>query len=208
MLEAGLLDADGIGPDRLSLADEGVLARLEKDPVYHETLMRFVSLRLLDWGMRKKDVCFLTGVSEYFVDHTGVALERHRGAAAGPWTLCRHREARREAAMFLHEWRVAGQPFTQRPSALALAVTYCRYFTWQWYDDQRERIDPSAALAIIRNVGSGELILRQCLRCERLSLQPHKPDGGARGGRSCSFCNCAMTRPMALTADHRIPSIT
>lgn len=205
MLDPALRRPDGGGLRRISLADEQLLVQLEGDPVYGETVKRFVALRLLDWGMRKKDACYLTRVSEYFIDNTAAPLERHRGAAAGPWTLCRHREARREAAMFLHEWQVARQPCVERPSAVALGAAYCRYYCWDWRDARRDQFDPSAALAIIRNVASGQLLLRRCLSCHRLSLQPHKPDGVARGGASCSFCNCAHTAPVALSSGGLVP---
>lgn len=189
----------------ISVADDEVLLLLERDPVYHETLMRFIALRLLDWGMRKKDVAYLCEVPSYFLTHTAAPLERTGGAGPGPWTICRHKVARREAAMFAIEWMRHDQPFTQKPSAVRLATAYSRYSWWSWRDASREHIDPSTALAIIRNVGCGELGLLRCLRCARISLQ-HA--GSGRGGASCSFCDCAHATPVTLTVDHRIPQGT
>ena len=209
MIQEPALPRPMAGVDRsLSLASDQTLLQLEQDPVYRETLMRFVSLRLIDWGMRKKDVAYLCGVSSYFLNNTAAAIEHTGGAGPGAWTICRHQVARREAAMFLVEWRVENEPFRQKPSAVRLATAYRRYVSWHFRDRRRQYIDPSTALAIIRNIASGQLRLHRCLQCTSLSLQVGKEKGEARGGTSCSFCGCPHSTQVPLTRDQRIPAAT
>ena len=84
MIQEPALPRPMAGVDRsLSLASDQTLLQLEQDPVYRETLMRFVSLRLIDWGMRKKDVAYLCGVSSYFLNNTAAAIEHTGGAGPG-----------------------------------------------------------------------------------------------------------------------------
>jgi len=177
--------------------------------------MRLVASRLVDWSMREKDICFICNVADYFLgkivgerndqgELEDGSNRRCRGSAPGVWSLCRNKKVRREAAKFAIDWIAGDQPFTSRPDPIAFEAAYRRYRNWGWKDHRRSHLGPSACLATIRNIGSGELLLHHCLMCRRPSVQPLNPDSSGRGGTRCSFCDSPHKTPCQLTADHRV----
>ena len=185
-----------------------------KRSTYRDTVMRLVAIRLLDWGMREKDICFICNVADYFLgkivgersddgELADGSNRRCRGSAPGVWSLCRNKKVRREAAKFVIDWIAADQPFTSRPDPIAFEATYRRYRNWGWKDHRRSHLGPSACLAIIRNIGSGELLLNHCVMCARPSVQPLNPDDSGRGGTKCSFCGGPHKTPYQFSADYQ-----
>ena len=179
--------------------------------------MRFVALRLLEWGMRDKDVRYLCGVADYFLINVAQELAaagkrsltkdgrvRRGGSAPGVWSICRNKQIRREAAMFVQEWVVAGQPFDKKPDPIAFEAAYRRYRDWGWREERRQRLSPSACLTVIRNIGCGELALNRCLMCERRSVQAATEHGGGRHAGNCSFCDSPHKVACPVTPDHRV----
>ncbi|MGE3738236.1 MAG: hypothetical protein AB7I59_01860 [Geminicoccaceae bacterium] len=193
-------------PDRSSVS--------VKRSTYCDTVMRLVAIRLLEWGMREKDICFICNVADYFLSKiVGERSDqgeledggnrRCRGSAPGVWSLCRNKKVRREAAKFVIDWIAADQPFTSQPDPIAFEATYRRYRNWGWKGHRRSPLGPSACLAIIRNIRSGELLLHYCMMCRRPSVQPLNPDSSGRGGTRCSFCDSAHKTPCQFTPNHR-----
>lgn len=200
-------------------ADEPVAAAAGEDAdairALHDAIMRYIALRLLGWGMREKDVHYLCAVSDYYLGKVAGALlpdslddgavaRRGRGAGAGVWSICRSRKVRREAAMFVADWLVAGQPFGKQPRPIEFESVYQRYRDWGWKNGCRDWLEPSTCLAIIRNIRSGELLLYRCVMCERLSIQALNPDCHGRSGSKCSYCESPHTIYCSLTPDHRV----
>lgn len=186
--------------------------------IYHETVMRFLALRLSSSDLRDKDIHEICGVSDYFLGSmakdrasagqrrlTRAGHARHGKRAPGIWSLCRTRKLRLEAAMFIVDWIVADQPFTTRPSPIALDRVYRRYQYWYWRDEERTLLSLSACLAIICNIRSGKLLLNRCLMCDRLSIEAAlQADGSGCGDINCSFCDSPHKTPCQFTPDHRV----
>lgn len=179
--------------------------------------MRRAAVRLLECGMRDKDVRYLCDVADYFLREVAEDLTRagkrtpardgrarRGGGAPGVWTICQSRNVRREAGMFVTDWVLAELPFTKRPDPIAFHDVYRRYRRWGWRDDQRTPLAPSASLAIIRNISSGEITLTRCVICRHLSIHPGSQEPGGRGGGSCSFCNSAHQHTCRFTTDQRL----
>lgn len=185
--------------------------------IHHETVMRFEALRLSKSGMRDKDIGSVCGVSDYFLGSMAkdpaVAGKRRRahdrrarrgGNAPGIWSLCRTKELRLEAALFIANWVVADQPFTSRPNPIALDRIYRRYLHC-WQDKERRLLGISACLAIIRHIRSGKLLLNRCLMCNRLSIEaPVQADGSGCGDSNCSYCGSLHKIPCEMTTDQRV----
>jgi hypothetical protein len=181
-----------------------------------DTIMRFVGIRLLDWGMREKDIRYLCAVPEYFLSKVAGELATksshgrnpaRRGSGGSPpgvWSICETKQARLEAARFVTDWVVADLPFEKRPDPVAFEEVYRRYRDWGWSFEQRHCLGPSACLAIIRNIRSGELALNSCVMCGRRSIQARVQRRIGRGGGRCSFCDSPHQAPSLLTPDHRV----
>lgn len=225
--QSGMRAAARSGRHIQQLLDEPVEAIFDDLPIpaddaaapglYRETVMRFLALRLSHSGMRDKDIHKVCSVSDYFLgsmakDLAGAGKRRlardgrarRGGSAPGIWSLCRTRKLRLEAAMFIFDWVVADQPFTSRPSPIALDRLYRRYRDW-WQDEERTLLSLSACLAIIRNIRSGKLLLNRCLMCGRFSIEPAvQADGSGAGGTDCSFCDSPHRIPCQFTPDQRV----
>jgi hypothetical protein len=185
---------------------------------YREAIMQFVAVRLSQSNLRAKDIGSVCGVSAYFLgniakDLAGVHKRRqvrdrgarHRRREPGIWSLCRTKELRLEAAMFIVDWVVDDQPFTSRPSPIALDRVYRRYQHWYWRDEERTLLGISACLALIRHIRSGKLLLNRCLMCNRLSIEaPVQADGSGCGDGHCSYCGSLHKIPCEMTSDHRV----
>lgn len=196
--------------------------RRETDPLAtngaacRDTTMRFVAMRLLAWGMREKDIRFLCEVPEYFLSRAAGELTAgggpggsparrgSRGGAPGIWSICETRRARLEAARFVTDWVVADLLFDRKPDPIAFEEVYRRYRDWGWAFEQRQWLAPSACLAIVRNIRSGELLLNHCLICKRRSIQARVQQRIGRGGGRCSFCDSPHKVACPFTPDHRV----
>lgn len=184
---------------------------------YREAVMQFVAVRLSKSGMRDKDIHKICGVTDYFLASMAKDLAsagkrrlardgrvRRGGREPGTWSLCRTKELRLEAAMFIANWVAVDQPFTSRPSPIALDRVYRRYQHW-WQDEERTLLSLSACLAIIRHIRSGKLLLNRCLMCPRLSIEaPVQADGSGCGDTNCSFCGSPHKIPSQFTPDQRV----
>lgn len=183
---------------------------------YRDTIMRFVAIRLLGWGMREKDIRYLCGVPEYFLSRVvselagesmpggNVARRGSGGSAPGVWSVCETKLARLEAARFVVDWVAGDLPFDKQPDPIAFEAAYRRYRDWGWSYERRHWLLPSACLAIIRNVRSSELLLNRCLMCKRLSIQASMRQRVGRGGGRCSYCGSTQKAPCLFTPDHRV----
>ena len=117
-------DADGY---------RGTVADADAAGIYRETVMRFLALRLSSSDLRDKDIHKICGVTDYFLasmakDLASAGKRRlardgrvgRGGREPGTWSLCRTKELRLEAAMFIANWVVADQPFVLRQPEPAL----------------------------------------------------------------------------------------
>lgn len=212
-------------PHTQQLLDEPIEELLDELPIQaddgdapstdRETVMQFMAVRFARAGMRHKDIRNVCGVSDYFLGNMArdPAGKRKRARdrrvrrgrrEPGIWSLCRTKELRLEAAMFIVDWVVADQPFTSRPNPIALDRIYCRY-RHCWQDKERRLLGISACLAIIRHIRSGKLLLNRCLMCKRLSIEaPVQADGSGCGDTDCSFCGSPHKIPCQLTPDQRV----
>ena len=196
--------------------------RLEPDPIAANThglsrhphaLRRHAPAWL---GHARKDIRYLCEVPEYFLSKVAGELtadgwhgHNHarrgsRGGAPGIWSICETRRARLEAARFVTDWVVADVAFDRKPDPIAFEEVYRRYRDWGWSFERRDWLAPSACLAIVRNIRSGELLLNHCLMCRRRSIQARVQQRIGRGGGRCSFCDSPHKVACLFSPDHRV----
>ena len=185
-----------------------------------ETLTRYHAMRLMEHSLLDIDTRQLCNVPDYFVRKLGhdLSLEcslaaaqseamrrsRHRGRnRPGVWSLCCRQTARLEAAMFTVDWALAGLPFTARPHPAALLWTYERYLHWGWEDEQRQTLDPSFCLAVLRLVHGGELALARCLLCAQLFVHPAAQSQVIATER-CPFCGSPHKEACGLDQEQQV----
>lgn len=185
-----------------------------------ETLTRYHAMRLMEHSLLDIDARHVCNVSDYFVRKLGhdLSLEcslaaaqseamrrsRHRGRnRPGVWSLCCRPTARLEAAMFTVDWALAGLPFTSRPHPGALLWTYERYLHWGWEDEQRQTLDPSSCLSVLRLVQAGELTLARCLLCMLLFVHPAAQSQVIATER-CPFCGSPHREVCGLDQEQRL----
>ena len=105
--------------------------------------------------------------------------------------------------MFTVDWALAGLPFTARPHPAALLWTYERYLHWGWEDEQRQTLDPSFCLAVLRLVHSSELALARCLLCTQLFVHPAAQSQVIATER-CPFCGSPHKEACLLDSEQRL----
>ena len=185
-----------------------------------ETLTRYYAMRLMEHSLLDSDTRPLCNVPAYFLrkliresrletspppaQSDPMHKSRRRGGGRpGVWSLCCRPTSRLEAAMFTVDWALAGLPFTAQPHPAALLWTYERYLHWGWEDEQRQTLDPSSCLAVLRLVHAGELALARCLLCRQLFVHPAQQSQVIATER-CPFCSSPHRQISHLDAEHRV----
>ena len=198
--------------------------RLEADPIAanttacRDTLMRFVAMRLLGWGMREKDIRYLCEVPEYFLSKVAGELtadgwhgHNHarrgsRGSAPGIWSICETRRARLEAARFVTDWVVADVPFDRKPDPIAFEEVYRRYRDWGWSYERRQPL--AGAIRLPGHVPQHPLrraAARTAASCAGgARSRPGQQRIAGRGGELCSFCDSPHKVACLPSPDHRV----
>ena len=186
-----------------------------------ETLTRYHAMHLMEHRLLDRDTRHVCNVSDYFLKKVGQELRleswpattqsaamhrtlRRGGNRPGVWSLCcRSPASRLEAAMFAIDWALTGLPFTDRPHPAALLWTYERYLHWGWEDEQRQPLDASSCLAVLRHVQTRELLLARCLLCKQLFVHPALQSQVIATER-CPFCGSPHKEACLLDSEQRL----
>jgi len=192
----------------------------QQDGEVQETLTRYHAMHLMEHRLLDIDARHVCNVSDYFLKKVGQELQleswpattqsaamhkarRRGGSRPGVWSLCCRPSSRLESAMFTVDWALAGLPFTPQPHPAALLWAYERYLHWGWEDEQRQPLDASSCLAVLRLVHAGELTLARCLLCRQLFVHPALQSQVIATER-CPFCGSPHKEACRLGQEQRL----
>ena len=216
----GLLSAHRVDTRQLRNLAKQYSTAFQQAGEEQETLARYHAILLMKHGLLDIDARHVCNVSDYFLRKVGHARQleswpataqseaMHRSrrrpcSRPGVWSLCCRSTSRLEAAMFAVDWARTGLPFTDQPHPAALLWIYEHYLQWGWEDEQRQTLDASACLAVLRHVQDGELALARCLLCKQLFVHPASQSQVIATER-CPFCRSPHKQACLLDSAQRL----